>query len=151
MFLSKDSFSSLIASAPLVSIDVVVLNEQGQALLGSRLNKPAKGYWFVPGGRIQKGETLEAAFERLTLNELGKCYSLTQAQLQGPYTHIYDDHVFGDEFGTHYVAIAYRLIVKETDLSLPIKEQHGAYQWFEQHTLLEACDVHLHTKWYFQK
>ncbi|XNM60517.1 NUDIX domain-containing protein [Escherichia coli] len=26
---------------------------------------------FVPGGRVQKDETLEAAFERLTMAELG--------------------------------------------------------------------------------
>ncbi|MCG7496859.1 GDP-mannose mannosyl hydrolase [Vibrio sp. Of7-15] len=150
MFLERSTFSTVIASAPLVSIDLMVENEQGQVLLGKRLNKPAQGYWFVPGGRIQKGETIEQAFKRLTLNELGKSYSIKQAELKGPYTHLYDDNVFGDAFGTHYVAIAYHLVVSENDLLLPMNEQHDTYQWFEQATLLESSNVHIHTKWYFQ-
>jgi colanic acid biosynthesis protein WcaH len=50
MFLEKDLFSTVIKSTPLVSIDLVVKNNRGQTLLGQRLNKPAKGFWFVPGG-----------------------------------------------------------------------------------------------------
>lgn len=46
-------------------------NTQGQVLLGQRLNRPAQGYWFVPGGRIHKDETMTQAFARLTKEELG--------------------------------------------------------------------------------
>ena len=41
MFLDKDTFTTVIKSTPLVSIDLVVKNKHGQALLGQRLNKPA--------------------------------------------------------------------------------------------------------------
>ena len=38
--------------------------EQSQRVSAwQRTNRPAQGYWFVPGGRVQKDETLEAAFE----------------------------------------------------------------------------------------
>jgi colanic acid biosynthesis protein WcaH len=72
MFLDKETFSTVIESTPLVSIDLVIKNQQGQALLGQRLNRPAKGFWFVPGGRVLKNESLAAAFKRLTLDELGQ-------------------------------------------------------------------------------
>ena len=56
MFLDEGTFKSVIENAPLVSIDLVVKNSLGQYLFGYRTNRPAKGFWFVPGGRIHKGE-----------------------------------------------------------------------------------------------
>lgn len=150
MFLSNQSFSLVIESTPLVSIDLIVEDENGQILLGERLNKPAQGYWFVPGGRILKGEMLEDAFLRLTQEELGCQFGLSQASLLGPYTHLYDDNVFGNEFTTHYVAIAYKLVITRSSLYLPINLQHSRYCWYDKHELLKSDKVHIHTKWYFQ-
>ncbi len=151
MYLDKTTFSTVIKSTPLVSIDLVILNENNQALLGQRLNRPAKGYWFVPGGRIQKEERLDVAFKRLTKEELGREFSIEQAELLGPFTHLYDDYVFGDEFGTHYVALGYVLKVSTEQLNLPLAQQHGAYQWFDVEALKQNDLVHIHTKWYFEK
>lgn len=36
-----------------------------------RLNNPEKGSWWLPGGRIKKGETVEAAAVRKAQEELG--------------------------------------------------------------------------------
>ena len=150
MFLDKETFSTVIESTPLVSIDLVVKNKQGQALLGQRLNKPAKGFWFVPGGRILKDESMASAFKRLTLEELGQEFSIEQAALLGPFDHFYQDNVFGNEFSTHYVAIAYVLILNKELTELPLNIQHGIYQWFDVNTLLESETVHTHSKWYFE-
>lgn len=150
MFLSKETFSTVIENAPLVSIDLVVINEQGQALLGERLNRPAQNFWFVPGGRIQKDEALADAFKRLTLEELGQQFTIDDATLLGPYDHFYDDNVFGNNFRTHYVAIAYVLKLTQPLDKLPMDEQHGAYQWFNIDTLLNTETVHTHSKWYFE-
>jgi len=151
IFLDKKEFSSVIENTPLVSIDLVVKNQYGQALLGKRLNKPAKDHWFVPGGRILKNEPLESAFERLTIEELGERFSIKQARLLGPYDHFYDDNVFGYEFSTHYVAIAYILIIDKELSNLPLDLQHGRYRWFDIDNLLSDDNVHLHTKWYFNE
>ncbi|MGR5134753.1 GDP-mannose mannosyl hydrolase [Vibrio alfacsensis] len=150
MFLSKQRFSQVIESTPLVSIDLVIEDESGQLLLGERLNRPAQGFWFVPGGRILKNEKLEDAFARLTQEELGHEFELSQAKLLGPYTHLYDDNVFGNEFTTHYVAIAYKLVVIRSELNLPMDVQHARYRWYDKNKLLTSDKVHIHTKWYFQ-
>jgi colanic acid biosynthesis protein WcaH len=131
-----------------VSIDLVVENAQGQILLGERLNRPAKNYFFVPGGRILKDEPMSEAFKRLTLNELGQTFEITQAKLMGPFDHFYEDNVFGDGFSTHYVAIAYKLVIDADLNNLPTDEQHSGYRWFEVSELLASDRVHLHTKWY---
>ena len=149
MFLDKQTFSTVIDSTPLVSIDLVISNEHGQYLLGERLNRPAKGFWFVPGGRILKNESLASAFKRLTLEELGCEYDISSSTLQGTYDHFYEDYVFGEDVSTHYVAISHKLTVCEADLNLPLI-QHGGYRWFEVDQLLQDDNVHKHTKWYFE-
>lgn len=147
MFLSREVFTTVLDSTPLVSIDLVIQNAEGRVLLGERKNRPAQGYWFVPGGRILKNESLADAFERLTLAELGQGFSIADAALQGPFDHFYSDSVFGDSPSTHYVAIAYRLSV--TELSNLPDEQHSGYRWFSVDELLADERVHKHTKAYF--
>jgi len=148
MFLSQEDFTQVIDNTPLVSIDLVVLNSRGEALLGERKNRPAKGFWFVPGGRIFKNESIENAFKRLTAEELGIELDINAAELLGPFNHFYDDCVFGESPSTHYVAIAYKLIVDLDIAGLP-DQQHGAYRWMPVADLLALDEVHLHTKWYF--
>jgi colanic acid biosynthesis protein WcaH len=151
MFLDQATFSTVIESTPLVSIDLVVINAQGQALLGLRLNRPAKGNWFVPGGRILKNEALAGAFKRLTRDELGQVFTIEQASLLGPFNHFYDDCVFGDDVTTHYLAIAFILKIECELDNLPLDVQHGGYQWFDIPKLMSDDKVHVHTKWYFDK
>ena len=83
MFLSQEDFATVVRSTPLISIDLIVENERGEFLLGKRTNRPAQGFWFVPGGRVQKDETLANAFERLTLAELGLQLPMAAGQFYG--------------------------------------------------------------------
>jgi len=149
MFLSQQDFSQAIAQMPLFAIDLVVLNEHKQMLVGKRLNKPAKDYWFVPGGRILKGESLEQGFKRLTLNELGKSIELKQAKLLGLFEHFYENSVFSDEISTHYINAAHVLMIKQDDLkSLPTDEQHAGYRWMNLEEIKNNESVHEYTKAY---
>ena len=92
-FLDKDTFSTVIENAPLISIDLVVKNSEDKILLGQRVNKPAKNSWFVPGGRIYKDEKIEDAFQRITKDEIGKIYKIDNAKFKGVYQHFYNDNV----------------------------------------------------------
>jgi colanic acid biosynthesis protein WcaH len=149
MFLDKDTFTTVLHSTPLVSLDLIVSNAEGKVLLGQRLNRPAQGYWFVPGGRIFKNEALASAFSRLTQAELGQEFSYSQATLLGAYDHFYDDSVFGEGISTHYVALAHQFSVQQL-VHLPT-EQHHCYAWFEVEELLADDLVHPNTKAYFIK
>lgn len=142
-------FKTIIENTPLVSIDLVVYNQKNEVLLGKRNNRPAQGYWFVPGGRILKDESIAVAFRRLTLNELGAEFSISDAQLIGPFEHFYTDNVTGEEFSTHYVTLGYRLLIDDALLALP-KEQHDDYNWFTVEQVLEHPQVHKHARWYFE-
>ena len=128
-WMPPEDFIRLIELGPLVSIDLLVVNAKGELLVGQRTNRPAQGYWFVPGGRISKGETLGKAFASISLRELGQACGIADATLAGAYTHLYDDNFMGCEgIPTHYVALGYRIDL-ELDLAALPADQHGAYRW----------------------
>jgi colanic acid biosynthesis protein WcaH len=147
MFLDETTFKTVIASTPLISIDLVVKNTKGEYLLGYRNNRPAQGFWFVPGGRILKDETMDDAFIRLCKDELGVALMRQQAVFLGPFEHFYDDTVFGEDVTTHYVVMGYALTIDIDLASLP-QEQHNQYAWFTADKMLRREDVHTHSKGY---
>lgn len=148
MFLNQEDFATVVRSTPLISIDLIVENERGEFLLGKRTNRPAQGYWFVPGGRVQKDETLADAFARLTLAELGLRLPQSAGQFYGVWQHFYDDNFSGADFTTHYVVLGFRLKVNQADLRLP-DAQHDDYRWQTKEALLAAGNVHPNSRAYF--
>ena len=149
MFLDENTFKTVITSTPLVSIDLVVKNSNNQYLLGYRNNRPAQGFWFVPGGRVLKNEPMDDAFIRLSKNELGLDLVRAQAKFLGPFEHFYDDFVFGNEESTHYVVLGYQ-VEADVDLKDLPQEQHNDYRWFSKEALLMSDKVHQHSKWYVE-
>ena len=141
----------MVRLTPLVSIDIVVRLPDGRALLGRRSNEPAKGTFFVVGGRITKNETVAAAFQRLTVAELGIAAELHQARFLGHYDHFYPANALGQPgFGTHYVVLGYELMLPAEPPALP-KAQHDAYVWMTPQAILNSGEVHENTKAYFRE
>lgn len=143
-----DTFRLVVEHTPLVSIDLVVRNARSEMLLGYRRNRPAQGCWFVPGGRIAKDETREAAYARLTQIELGAALPFAEAGFLGAFEHIYSDNFSAEPtFGTHYVVLAYTIAAEAQQLRLP-NEQHSHYLWLPDAEILVRPDVHANTKAY---
>ncbi len=150
-WVEPQDFERVIRFTPLVSIDIIVRSKEGLVLLGRRKNEPAKGRFFVPGGRITKNESLQAAFKRITLAELGLERELKQARFIGVYEHLYKENVFEKKgFGTHYVVLAYELTLPDVPESLPT-QQHQDYVWKSEQEILTWPAVHEHTKAYFRE
>lgn len=152
--LSADAFLAVIANTPLVSIDLIVRNAGGAMLVGRRVNEPAKGNWFVPGGRILKDETLEQAFARISENELGCRRSLAEARLLGAFTHKYDSNALdAPGVSTHYVVLAYVLAADPAQVSA--LAQHSDVRWITYDQLATdgalARDVHDNVLPYFEQ
>ena len=151
MWLTDETFRTVVASTPLVSIDLVVENAEGAILLGQRLNRPAQGFWFVPGGRIQKNESLDAAFRRLTQGELGQAFERGQARLLDVYEHFYVDSVFGEAAAnpdTHYVVLGYHLRLPAGVTLVPPAEQHDRYRWWSMAEMQASAEVHANSRAY---
>jgi colanic acid biosynthesis protein WcaH len=144
--LGDQIFKTVVDSTPLVSIDIL-LKKDNKVLLGRRVNKPAQGYFFSIGGRINKNETIDNAMARVALNELN-IYLKSTPEFIGVFEHFYDDSMY-ENVSTHYVNLAYEYEVEEIS-DLPA-EQHSEYQWFYIDELLESNQVHKYVKDYFKE
>ncbi|NRQ42232.1 GDP-mannose mannosyl hydrolase [Rheinheimera sp. YQF-2] len=140
-----DDFKAVVSNAPLFAIDLVVVNSAQQLLVGLRKNAPAKGFWFVPGGRVYKNETQQQAFARISKQELGVALNIDNALLLGVHDHFYTDSIFGCNISTHYINTPYLLRINEQDLVLPT-EQHSEYKWVALSTLTQDASVHQFSK-----
>lgn len=147
--MNDKDFLHIIAATPLVSIDLILRDREGNVFLGKRVNRPARDYWFVPGGRIRKNERLHEAMERISEAELGLRLTLPHAKLMGAYEHIYEDNFFGEEgVNTHYVVLAYEYHLDD-DAHITLDTQHAEAKWWKPDDLLSSADVHENTKAYF--
>ncbi|MGA2093126.1 MAG: GDP-mannose mannosyl hydrolase [Sedimentisphaerales bacterium] len=148
--LKKDQLVQVVKLAPLVSIDLIIENGKGQVLVGMRKNEPARGFWFVPGGRILKNERIPQAFERIAKNELGLKLSYDKARFVGAYEHIYKTNFAKKAgFGTHYIVLAHRIKLN-SNCEIILDNQHSEFVWFDKRQILKNKKVHVNTKAYFK-
>lgn len=136
-WLPSEQFQQAVAALPLVSVDWVLTNPTGKLLVGQRLNAPARGAWFTPGGRIRKGEALALALGRVAQEELGMPPALAEllvqrSRLMGAWDHFYPDAAFSPTTPTHYVNLPHWAALTYAELAelrLPINDQHSQWQW----------------------
>jgi colanic acid biosynthesis protein WcaH len=149
--LTHDELAEVVRLAPLVSIDLIIENIKGEILLGMRENEPARGTWFVPGGRILKDERISEAFERIIKSELGIDVPFGQAEFVGVFEHLYDTNFTRqDSFGTHYIVLTHKLKLN-TEEDIIADSQHSQLSWFNKEKILNDEKVHPNTKAYFEK
>lgn len=158
--LPLNQFRQAVEALPLVSVDWILTDPDGNMLLGKRLNAPASGEWFSPGGRIRKCEPLAAALQRVAQEELGASKEMStglmkRAKLMGAWDHFYSDAAFSTNTPTHYVNLPHwaALTQEEADcLNLPIGVQHSQWQWMPL-TVAAQCAhryVHPYVVWLMQ-
>lgn len=145
--LPLDEFKILVDIAPLISIDFIVKNSEDNILLGKRVNKPAKDYYFTIGGRVFKNETLENAKERILKEEIDLNIKDFSPRFIGVFEHFYKDSFVYDNISTHYVNLAYEINISYMQ-DLP-KKQHSDYIWLSSNELLNSNKVHKYVKDYF--
>jgi colanic acid biosynthesis protein WcaH len=70
-FIPERQYAGILKALPVLCVDVILKNPDGECLLLKRKNEPKKGRWWPVGGRVLKGETLEEAAIRKAKEETG--------------------------------------------------------------------------------
>ena len=139
-WISPDDWATIVANVPIVSVDLLVKHDDG-VVFGKRTNAPAEGYWFVPGGRVQKGETRREAVHRVAADELGVSVTITESL--GAFEHFYETADVDGLESKHYLANGY--VVEITEGALTTDDQHEALQVFQS----PPDPFHPHIRAYF--
>lgn len=149
--LSADAFLGLVAAMPLVAMDLVIVRGGTEVLLGLRNNTPAKGQWFMPGGRIRKNESMQAALARVAQDELGlDLATLPRPPVHmGAFEHFYPDSFAGDVgVSTHYVVMGNLVQLPASTELTAADAQHSTLRWWPLGEAHASEEVHRYTKDY---
>ena len=65
----QDLYNRILHRVPIACVDVAIVSRGG--LLVLRKDPPARGQWWVPGGRVLKGEKMRETAPRKALEEVG--------------------------------------------------------------------------------
>ena len=120
-WIPDELFAEFVATMPQVCVEVFLEHDDG-VLVGKRANEPAKGEWFWPGGRLYKGERLEAAPHRVAAEELGVEIDVV-GQL-GVYEHFWESSPVCGSPSRHTVNVVYRAGFAEADWRIELDDQH---------------------------
>ena len=147
-FLQPEDFGFVVDNTPLVAIDFIVTNCESM-LVGRRLNSPAKNMFFVPGGRICKGESFSSAFGRISDTEIGENLLPSSCKFFGIFDHFYSNSAVSEDISTHNTVLAHLVEMNDHNLDTnKMFDQHSEFEMMNIHELLSREDVHENTKVY---
>lgn len=133
-WIEDNDWHTIVEHVPIPSVDLVV-RHSGGVVLGRRSNEPAKGSWFLPGGRIQKGERIEEVVHRVADEEVG--LKVTIQQQTGVHDHFYDVHDVDGVATKQYVSHGFLVEAAAGSLPVAADDQHDQVRVF--HDRPENC------------
>ncbi|MGR3296000.1 MAG: NUDIX domain-containing protein, partial [Candidatus Bathyanammoxibius sp.] len=131
VWIDDELYTTIKSVIPILCVDMLIRDADGRVLLGKRTNAPAKGEWWIPGGRVLVWETLVSAVHRKALQELAVDVAIDS--VVGTY-----DNIFPGE--SHMVTVVHACHLGSG--ALRTDDQHSEYRWF---TSLELLGLGLHS------
>jgi colanic acid biosynthesis protein WcaH len=115
-WIEDEIYLKIMENMPIASVDILTVHN-GRLLLLSRINEPAKGMWWSPGGRVRKGEKLVEAAKRELKEETG--LGPEKIVEKGVMSHFWSD--------VHFITIFFRADVGSDKVEL--NDEHSDFKW----------------------
>lgn len=128
-FIPKEKYVEIIEFLPILCVDVIIKNENGEYLLIKRANEPKQGQWWPIGGRVLKGETLEFAVIRKITEETS--LQVKNVHPIGYFETVADENPFGLSFKYHAVSVVFSAIV-EGDQHIQLDNQSTDWKFAKE-------------------
>ncbi len=110
-----------------VGVAILVCRD-GCILLGKRKSPHAFGFYGLPGGHVEYGETLEACVARELKEETG-LVGIGDPVLVTATSDVFDT-------GKHYITLFYKVNVNDCDIPLNMEpEKKESWQWMEPESI----------------
>ncbi len=132
-------YDQILSHMPIACVDIAIV-AHGAVLLVLRKDAPARDQWWVPGGRVIKGETMRATAIRKARDEVGiDCHA-------GPIIHtaetIFPDGPNGID--VHSINCCFFMYPVSDDHSVKLDPHHEQFRWVHTvppglHPYVEQC------------
>jgi colanic acid biosynthesis protein WcaH len=116
-------YRDIVKKMPIITVDGIILYNNKYLLL-KRKNKPLKGKFWTPGGRVYKGEKITDALKRKMKEECG--LDVRVNTLMGFYEDFYKDNEFNIDY-IHTISFVY-MAFADTD-KVTLDDQSSEYKW----------------------
>lgn len=120
-----DDYRLIVDTVPVLCVDIIVRNSTGEYLLIKRKNPPLKNRWWIVGGRVFKGETLEEAARRKVREEVA--LSPRQIDPVGYFEAVFADAPLAIDGKLHGVSIVFEATRIEGEVHLDT--QSSDWKW----------------------
>lgn len=116
-----------------VGCGAFIINEKGEVLLQQRNKEPEKGFWSIPGGKVEWMETFEDAVKREVKEECD--VEVTVEKLLG-----ICDHIVKQE-NQHWVSPSFLCRIKNGEPKIMEPSKHLDMKWFDLNSLPENITI----------
>lgn len=110
-----------------VGCGAFIINEEGQLLLQQRNKEPEKGFWSIPGGKVEWMETFEEAVKREVKEECD--VEVVVEKLLGICNHIVKNE------NQHWVSPSFLCRIKQGEPKIMEPSKHIDMKWFDLNAL----------------
>ncbi len=138
-WISQTLYNQILENMPIACVDIAIV-AQGTVLLVKRGDAPARGEWWVPGGRVVKGEKMRDTASRKAQEEVGI------ACLVGPIVHT-DETIFPDgpfDIPVRSINSCFFMYPTDKDFRPKLDTHHQDFKWVDHipdglHPYVEQC------------
>lgn len=123
-FIPQELYNQILTNVPIACVDIALVSH-GRVLLLKRMDAPAKGQWWVPGGRVLKGEMMVDTAKRKALDEVGIKVHV------GPIVHTAET-IFDDgpcDIAVHSINSCFFVYPADSSFSPSLDNHHEACKW----------------------
>ena len=123
---------------PRVGVGVLIQNDKGEVLMGSRL-KPVKGEWCFPGGSLEFGESAYEGAVREAKEETGLAVNGLEL------ISVIEEKRYIETHGKYFVVIGFKAKKYQGEVKLMEPDKFKEWRWFDLNNLpdkmLEATEL----------
>lgn len=135
--LGDELFLQISSLVPIVNVDLLVYNNQGQFLLTKRNDPHCGKGWHIPGGCIRFKETCEERIRKVALKELGiSILSFEKNPIKVFEIIEYEQRpIENQNERAHFITLVYKCFVDDSyriDNKNLTEEDAGFIKWFDR-------------------